>query len=80
MNLKFPVMNWENETAVVKQSMAVMLSMLINFVADIIPIALLIFVKNINSNIVSAVSVTVIIFITILLYNRSTKFDLKSIN
>ena len=80
MNLKFPVMNWENETAVVKQSIAVMLSMLINIVANILPVFLLIFAANINSNIIQAVSLTVIIFITILLYNRSSKFDLKSIN
>ena len=80
MNIKFPVMNWENETAVVKQSIAVMLSMLINIVANILPIFLLIFAANINSNIIQTVSLTVIIFITILLYNRSIKFDLKSIN
>lgn len=73
MNLKFPVMNWENETAVVKQSMAVMLTMLINFIAYGIPIAVLIFATAINENVVRGAALIAVILMTLFLYDRSRK-------
>lgn len=76
MNLKFPVMNWENETAVVKQSMSVMLTMLINLFAYGIPIAVLLFVTAINENVVRGAVLIAVILMTLFLYDRSSKADL----
>lgn len=73
MNLKFPVMNWENETAVVKQSMAVFATMMVNFIACILPAALLLFASGINENIVQAITVVIVIFATVILYVRNCK-------
>lgn len=76
MNLKFPVMNWENETAVVKQSMSVMLTMLINLFAYGIPIAVLLFATAINENVVRGAVLIAVILMTLFLYDRSSKADL----
>lgn len=80
MNLKFPMLNWENETAVVKQSPAVMLTMLVNAISYGIPIAILIFAENVNVNAVRGISVIGIILVTMFLYYRNCRINLQSIS
>lgn len=80
MNLKFPMLNWENETVAVKQSPAVMLTMLINFVGYGIPIAILLFMGTVNVNAVRVISIVCISLVTLLLYWRDCKINLQSIS
>ncbi len=45
VNMKFPVLNWESETQVVKQGAATFLTMLVAMVAVVIPIGIIIALK-----------------------------------
>ena len=73
MNLRFPMMNWENETVVVKQSPAVMLTMLVNLVSYGIPIAILIFARTVNVNVIRGISIISIILVILFLYYCNIK-------
>lgn len=79
MNLKFPMLNWENETVAVKQSPAVIFTMLINFVGYGIPIAILLFMGTVNADAVRVISVVCISLVTVFLYWRDCKISLQSI-
>lgn len=57
VNLKMPMMNWENETVAVKQSPAVIVSMLIGLVACGIPGVIHIFAGNVNGTAVNLLAV-----------------------
>lgn len=45
INLWFPKLNWENETQVVKQSLSVLLSMVLNAVLALVPVAIYLIFK-----------------------------------
>ena len=78
-NLRFPVLNWDNEARVVKQSSAVLVSMLVGMVAVIAP-AVLAVVLQLNSYTGYFFVVEgVILFVTVLLYLSIVRKELITI-
>ena len=71
INLWFPKLSWENETQVVKQSLSVLLSMVLNIVMALLPVAIyLIFNISITMTVLISIvfySITLITFISLLL-------------
>lgn len=81
VNLALPVFDWENETTVVKQSAATMVTMLLGMVSVIIPIGVVLGAAfmGISVNLIYLVTIVIIGLITIGLYHRNRKVDLKKL-
>ncbi|WMT40983.1 hypothetical protein RE628_28640 [Paenibacillus sp. D2_2] len=52
VNLKFPKLDWTSEVTVIKQCASVYVSMLLNFVSIVIPIAVLLLLSHVNVNLI----------------------------
>ena len=72
MNLAFPVMKWEAESRVVKQSASVMLTMLVGFVTALIPVFFLV-VLGVPSGIVWAGTFLLLVGAAVVLHFRNGK-------
>ena len=79
VNLKFPMLNWESETVVVKQSTAVIVAILVSFISFGVPIATLLVLPDINVNIMMCITTLMMCIITIVLYQWNNKIELKNI-
>ncbi len=78
-NLRFPVLNWDNEARVVKQSASVLVSMLGGMIAIIAAAVIAVAIQlDRYTGYLFAVE-AIFLFITILLYKRITKKTLLSI-
>ncbi len=77
-NLAFPVFNWENETAVVKQGLSVLLSMLgaILVLISAVPVVL---ITNVSSYLIKLVICIVFMMITALLHKKNNSVDLQKL-
>ena len=75
VNLAFPVYQWENEVQVVKQSMAVLFTMLIGMAGGIIP-AVCVGVFHTFAEWISLGAVVVLVFVSLLLYKRISRSSL----
>lgn len=80
VNLAFPILNWENEARVVKQSASTMVSMLISFVAFLPPLFALLAFRSIPVNAVMAATLTVLLVLTAVLYMINSKKPILQIN
>lgn len=80
VNMKNPMFNWESETVAVKQSKAVLLSMLVDLVAVGAPVALLILLPQKISNLILAATAVLLIAITCMLYTQNNKIELSKID
>ena len=76
INLALPVLNWDNEVRVVKQSASTMVAMLVGVVSAIIPIVVLIVMPGINVHLVSFIMVGVISLLSFVLYHHNNKRSL----
>lgn len=76
VNLLFPLLNWENETRVVKQSASVFVSMLGGMVAVIVPIALTVVLRPDNLTLYLALVEVVLALLTAGLYLSVSKKEL----
>lgn len=76
INLAVPVMNWDNETRVVKQSASTMITLLVEFASFAPPLIILIAVQSIPVDIVMAVTLLVLASLTAILYRRNNKRNL----
>ena len=72
MNLAFPVMKWEAESRVVKQSASVMLTMLVGFVTALIPVFFLV-VLGVPSGIVWSGTFLLLVGAAVVLHFRNGK-------
>lgn len=52
VNLKLPKLEWTNEVQVVKQSAAVLVTMLIGFISLLVPLGLMALLKDVNGNLI----------------------------
>lgn len=78
-NLMFPVFDWENEAAVVKQSTTSMISVFISM-AIVIACALPVFlISSVPTDLILAFVCMIMLFISFVLYRRNNRTDLKSI-
>lgn len=78
-NLRFPVLNWDNEARVVKQSAAVLVSMLAGMVAVIAPAVLAVVLQLNRYTGYFFVVEGVILFVTVLLYLSIVRKELITI-
>ena len=76
INLMYPKMNWDNETQVVKQSLSVLLTMVLGFIVTIIPVVIyLIFkLKLATIAIITAgIYILLLVLFTSLLFTKGKK-------
>lgn len=73
INLTFPVMNWESETQVVKQSAAAFFSMLLGMGSTIIPLIAIIFAGEELTNLIHILTLLLIGILAIVLYTRNNR-------
>lgn len=80
INLRFPVLEWESEVRVVKQSASTMLTLLVGAVSVILPAAALLLQDRIADEIILGGTVILLLVLTAFVYNRNNRIDLKRIN
>lgn len=79
LNLRFPNMHWESETAVVKQSLSATLTMFVNLFFYGLPMVILLFVPMVKADMVKGVSLLIVVLLTVVMYIHSCKTDLQAI-
>lgn len=80
VNLTFPVLKWENEVRIVKQSASMLVTMLIGVLSSILPILGIVFVGETLSTWICPLTVVVLVVVTGLLYKRNQKISLIRIS
>lgn len=78
INSKFPVFQWENEVQIVKQSMAVLITMLVGMISSVVPIVGILLSEG--ANWACWIAVVVLFLITILLYGKCSRSNLPGMN
>ncbi|NCC01055.1 MAG: hypothetical protein EOM34_10305 [Clostridia bacterium] len=73
INLLFPVLVWENETRIVKQSASTMVTMLIDFIICLPPIAAVFLLKNIPVDLIMGITLIVLALLTGILYTSNNR-------
>ncbi len=73
VNLALPVMKWDNETRVVKQSASGMVTMLISFICVVIPIIAIFAFENVSVNVILAATFLILLAATGILYARNNR-------
>lgn len=73
INLKFPLLNWENEAQVVKQSASTMITMLVDMLLCFPPMLCLIAFRTIPVNIIMGVTFVILVITTALLYFENNR-------
>lgn len=79
INLHFPVLNWENETAIIKQSTSSVLGGMGGFLLAFLCIVILILFPGSYSNLVKSVICILLLGITIWLYQKNNRTNLQEI-
>lgn len=79
VNCKMPVFDWESEAAVVKQSGAMLLNMVVGFLSVLIPVGLLLVFNELSHHLVMGLTFMAIVVITVILYQRNRHIDLRTI-
>lgn len=79
INAKLPQFNWNNEVVVVKQSIATLVGMIVGGISFIAPIIIIIVFKGINRQLIILIITGIIAGITIYLYKRNNRIDLRYI-
>ena len=79
VNLHMPVMNWESEAAVVKQSAAAMVGGMGGFLLAIVCLVMVMLVPGEFMDLVNAGICVVLIVLTAVLYRKNNQADLKKI-
>ena len=79
VNLKLPKLQWENDVEVVKQSMSAILGGMGGLLVAIVSALVILVVPPENTNMVCFGICMLLAVVTILLYNRNNRTDLKKI-
>lgn len=79
INCRMPIFEWESESAVVKQSGATLAALVVNFITVLVPLMLLIVFKTLSMHLVLGAATAVIMCLTVILYSKNRKIDLKTI-
>ena len=80
VNLTFPVLKWENEVRIVKQSASMLVAMLIGMLSTILPLVGMVFVGEDLSEWICLLTVVILVIITCILYRRNNKVALIKIS
>lgn len=78
-NLIFPIFDWENEAAVVKQSTTSMISVFMSMVIVIIFALPVFLISSVPSDVILALVCLILLFISFVLYRKNNRTDLKLI-
>lgn len=78
-NLMFPIFDWENEAAVVKQSTTSMISIFMSMVIVIIFALPVFLISSVPSDVILALVCLILLFISFVLYRKNNRTDLKLI-
>lgn len=68
INLAFPVLNWDNEVRVVKQSASTFVTMLVGIITGVVPAACIVLLGTDAVNVVRGVTAVVLALVTVVLY------------
>lgn len=79
VNLAFPVLKWENEVRIVKQSASMTVTMLIGVLTGVVPLLGIVYVGRAYAGWISLMTVVSLLIITSLLYRRNNKMSLIKI-
>ena len=79
VNLAFPVLQWESEVRVVKQGISTLIVMLSGMVCCLLPMAGVILLDGGMANMVRLVTVSVVLFLTVILYRKNNKKELMEL-
>ena len=79
VNLMFPVLKWESEVRIVKQSASMFVTMLIGMLVSIFPILAILFAGEQMSGWICMLTVIVLLMVTCLLYRRNQRTELVRI-
>lgn len=80
VNLAFPVLKWENEVRVVKQSASMLVMMLVGMLSCILPLVGSIFAGERLSEWIHILTVAVLVAATLVLYRRNNRVTLMTIH
>lgn len=80
VNLAFPVLKWENEVRIVKQSASMLVAMLIGGLSTILPLVGMVFVGENLSEWICLLTVIILVIVTCILYTRNNKVVLIKIS
>lgn len=80
INLLFPVLNWEQEVRVVKQSASMLVSMLIGILSAVLPLGAMMFVGEAWSGLIYFLTFAILLIVTFVLYIRNRKVELIKIS
>lgn len=78
MNRKMPQFQWTVESSVIKQSAASLTAVIIGIVSVLVP-AVFLFIPGVPSSLVSLFTAAVIGMITVILYMRNNRIDLRTV-
>ncbi len=73
VNLALPVMKWDNETQVVKQSASGIVTMLVSFISLLLPVIALFTLKNVSVDLIMGATVIILFATTALLYAKNNR-------
>lgn len=79
VNLAFPVMKWDNEVRVVKQSASGMVTMLVCFISFLLPIIPLFVLNDVSTNLLMGATFLILSIVTGILYARNNKKQILNI-
>lgn len=75
-NLAFPLLKWESEVRVVKQSVSVMCGMLTGMISTAVPLGITIAAGGRNGNLIKLGTLAVLVILTGVLYKKNEKVEL----
>lgn len=79
VNLAFPVLKWENEVQIVKQSASMLVAMLIGMLGSILPLVGVAFAGERMAKWIYLLTVVILVAVTWLLYRKSSRVELIKI-
>lgn len=79
VNLMFPVLKWESEVRVVKQSASMFVTMVINIICSILPIVCIVIAGKKVAEWIPPLTILILLLVSAVLYFRNQKMSMTSI-
>ena len=80
VNLTFPVLKWDNEVRIVKQSASMLVTMLVGMISSILPLLVVVFTGEALAGFISLLTVVILLAVTCFLYKRNQRMELIRIS
>lgn len=79
VNIAFPVLNWDSEVRVIKQSASTFVTMIIGMLSSIVPAVVVVLLGNGVADVTRAATVVVLVGVTVVLYKRNGRKGIQGI-